>query len=226
MKFTFGIITGGGADDRISQVIQSIKEENIPDFEIIVVGGCNIKDDNLKVIPFDESIKQRWITKKKNLITYNSTYENIVFMHDYIKLLPGWYQGFLNFGNSFDLCMTRMENMDGSRYRDWTLWAEDNPNADRNLLLPYTETSLSKLMYFSGAYWIAKKQVMLNFPLDENLCWGNGEDVEWSKIVREHYSFSMNVHSTVQLLVYHGPIFSYATTEYIKVARQRLGIYE
>lgn len=224
MKFTFGIVTGGGAEDRISQIIQSIKEENIPAFEIIVVGSCNLKDEYLKVINFNESIKQRWITKKKNLITSNSIYENIVFMHDYIKLVPGWYQGFLNFGNNFDICMTRMENMDGSRYRDWTLWAEDNPSAGHNLLLPYTETSLSKLMYFSGAYWIVKKNVMVNFPLNENLCWGEGEDVEWSKKVREHYSFSMNVHSTVQLLVYHGPVFSYATSEYINDTKQRLGI--
>ena len=42
---------------------------------------------------------------------------------------------------------------------------------------------------------------MLEFPLDENLIWGQGEDVKWSKEIREKYNFSMNPYSTVQLMV-------------------------
>jgi hypothetical protein len=55
-------------------------------------------------------------------------------------------------------------------------------------------------MYISGSYWIAKKDVMLEFPLDENLAWGEGEDVLWSKQVRKKYEFNMNINSSVFII--------------------------
>lgn len=41
---------------------------------------------------------------------------------------------------------------------------------------------------------------MEEFPLNEELYWGDGEDVEWSLRVREKYDFTMNVFSEVKLL--------------------------
>jgi hypothetical protein len=71
---------------------------------------------------------------------------------------------------------------------------------NKECLIPYTMTHLSRYMYFSGAYWVAKKDVMLEFPLDERLSWGQSEDVTWSMQVREKYNFSINSHSVVQLI--------------------------
>ncbi len=208
MKFTFGIITGGN-EENLNIVIDSIENENIPEYEIVIIGGNEFNRKNTIVIPFNENEKRMWITKKKNIITQIAKYENIVYMHDYIKLLPGWYENFLKFGN-FDLCMNRIINTDGSRYRDWTLWAKDatdNGVTSPGYMLPYTETSLSKYMYFSGAYWVGKKNVMIEFPLDQNLIWGQGEDVKWSQQIRKKYNFSINSESSVQLLKYKDPVF-------------------
>jgi hypothetical protein len=175
-----------------------------------VVGGkINKTWEHYKFISFDESIKPNWITRKKNIITENAKYDNIVYMHDYIVLNPGWFKGFETFGDKFNICMTRIENQNGSRYRDWTLWPDDAKKfgiMDLNVALPYDVTNLSKYMYFSGAYWIAKKEVMQRFPLDESLSWGESEDVLWSKQVREHYTFSMNVHSSVKLQKLKDPV--------------------
>ena len=55
-------------------------------------------------------------------------------------------------------------------------------------------------MYISGSYWVAKKQIMTEYPLDERLIWGHGEDVLWSKQVREKYEFNMNIHSSVKIM--------------------------
>ena len=55
-------------------------------------------------------------------------------------------------------------------------------------------------MYISGSYWIAKKDVMQEFPLNENLLWGMGEDVLWSKEVRNVHSFNMNSNSSVKIM--------------------------
>lgn len=220
MKFTFGIITSPGTDGFIQQIVDSICEENIPEFEILIIGGSTPYEDGaLKVIPFDENQKRMWITRKKNLITQNAKYENIVYLHDYITFLPGWYNGFLKFGNDFEVCITPILNSDNTRFRDWTLWFDD-PNPDRQRLLPYEVTNLSKYMYISGAYWVAKKRLMEQFPLDEALSWGESEDIKWSKQVREVYDFKINTNSCVKLLKYKDPVFTNATPQMIQRLRQ------
>jgi hypothetical protein len=205
VKFTFGIITAHLDLDALQLLVRGIENEHIPNYEIIVIGNDKVEGKHVRAFPFDESVKSRWITKKKNLIVEKATYENIVFMHDYLHIVPGWYRGFLKFGNDFDVCMTRVINRNGTRYRDWTLWAEDAGECgvdckDMHYLLPYTVTHLSKYQYISGAYWIAKKSVMQEFPLDENKGWGEGEDVEWSKAVRQKYDFKINQNSIVRLI--------------------------
>lgn len=204
MDFTFGIITGGNNEPMINDIIDSIEKEKIPNYEIIIVGNANINRDNVICINFDESIKPNWITKKKNTIVGLSKYENIVFLHDYIKLNDGWYEGQLKSGNDFKIRMDKIINYDGSRFRDWCIWPHNNNNMDsfigRDCLIPYSIVHLSKYMYISGSYWIAKKNIMVEFPLSENLIWGQGEDVLWSKQVREKYDFNMNINSSVRIL--------------------------
>ena len=180
MKFSFGIITSPKSSSYLKKVIKSIKKQNIPEdkYEIVVVGGN--KELNLAI--FATSIlmkmKRQAGLQEKNLITLNANFENIVYIHDYIKLSKGWYKGFLEFGNDFEVCINKILNYDDTRYRDWTLWTSNENELDNVLsdvnsecLIPYEVTHLSKFMYISGAYWVAKK-LMENFPLDENLAWG------------------------------------------------------
>lgn len=74
MDFTFGIVSNGDNQTFLNKVIDSIENENIPKYEIIIVGNVRIERTNTIVIPFDETIKKGWITKKKNIITNNSKY--------------------------------------------------------------------------------------------------------------------------------------------------------
>lgn len=206
MNFTFGIVTSGTSDNFVNVVIDSIEQLNIPEYEILIIGNSSVSRNNTSIIPFDESQKPAWITRKKNLITQNAKYENIVYSHDYIIYKDDWYSGWLKFGDDYKVCMNKILNTDGVRYRDWCIWPHNNNFMDgimarqRGCLIPYDMTNLSKYMYFSGAYWVGKKDVMAEFPLDENLLWGQGEDVVWSMQIRERYDFSMNANSTVQLL--------------------------
>ena len=180
-------------------IINSIKKQNIPQYEILC---CGYKISDTKHIEFDELQKTGWITKKKNLLVQNAKYENVVLMHDYIELKPDWHQGYVDFGNNFNVCINPIYNQNYSRFRDWTLWAEDAEPIvkNREFLLPYDETTLSKWMYISGAYFVAKKDFMTSYPLNENLLWGESEDVEWSKRVRNITNFSINQKSSVRLL--------------------------
>ena len=224
LDFTFGIVTGGNKnareniDDqavssRIVRIINRILAQNIPNFEIIVVGGANnyVEFDSVRHFEFKESrraiardghrftFKRRaYITRKKNIITKNAKYENIVFMHDYYSLDPTWYEKMVLFGNSFDIQMNSITDIKGDRYHDWELI--DLPGLNMESLLPYEVHDLNKFQYISGGYWVAKKSVMERFPLNEALSWGEGEDVEWSERVKKEFKFVMNSQSKVHLL--------------------------
>ena len=201
MNFTFGIITNGSNDHLLKKTVDSIRCLGIPNHEIIIVGNTNVIADNN--ISFDETVKPMWITKKKNIITNSASYDNIVYLHDYFLFDSKWYDGFIHYGDNFAVCMNKIINIDGTRFRDWCM-IETSPelNNPKHCLLPYDILNQTRYMYISGSYWVAKRTVMEEFPLDENLSWGESEDVVWSKQVSTKYNFSLNINSTVRLLKY------------------------
>jgi len=215
MEFSFGIITA--SSKQVLKIIESIESMSIPKekYEIIVVGGENKYDNFSKVvhIPFDENSKPMWITRKKNEITKNAKYENIVYLHDYFFFDPMWYKEFLVFGNDWDVCMNSIMN-DGARYRDWCFFPgflQNFPATQKKkdelfgggcFLLPYgvLNKHLYKYMYISGGYWVSKKRIMTKYPLDESLLWGQGEDVKWCKeIFSNEISYKVNSKSIVSI---------------------------
>ena len=205
MEFTFGIITSPKTETFVNEVINSIRNQNIESYEIIIIGGSDLEyGSDTKVVPFSENEKDNWITRKKNLITSMSKFENIVYLHDYVYLDKSWYEGFLKYGNNFEVVVNRIINFDNKRYHDWLLWKDNSANIDKflteskKLLLPYWVKSLNSYMYISGAYWVAKRSFMIKNPLDEELAWGEGEDVEWSKRVRTKTVFKFNKYSVVR----------------------------
>lgn len=240
MKFTFGIITDGStgvppgagfksARERTKDIVAAIKGLGVPDAQIVVVGGPPVP--GTEHVPFDESAKKAWITRKKNLVTAAARHENIVYMHDYVRPDKGWYKGFLGFGNDFKACMTPIKREgDGARYRDWTLSPEfayhvmDAPvlGDKHEYMLPYGETELSKWQYFSGAYWVAKKKVMEEFPLDEGRAWGQGEDIIWSTGVRNKYGLQLNPHSVVYVMKPKHPVFHVMRPETLAKLKKKL----
>ena len=118
MDFTFGIITSGDSQERVAEVVESIKKQNIPNYEIIVVGddGVNADSSNVTSVIFDESVKPAWITRKKNIVTERAVFDNVVYMHDYVALEKGWYEGYLEFGDDWDICMNKIVNSSGTRF--------------------------------------------------------------------------------------------------------------
>lgn len=224
MDISFGIVTNAedGVSEYLSKVISSIRALKIPNYEILIIGTKSklniIASDDVRIIDFNENIRKGWITKKKNLITMHAKYENIVYQHDYLVYDDNWYKTWRHFGD-FKIGMNQIFNVDGSRYRDWLLFpnggliekakiASGYKDEDRGCLLPYNELGMSALMYISGAWWIAKKHVMQEFPLNESLVWGQGEDVEWSYQVRDKYKFSINESASIRLLKHNGVVFA------------------
>ncbi len=226
MDFTFGIVTTGNYDSYVNQIIDSIESQNIKNYEIIIVGNSLVSRNKTKIINFDESVKPNWITKKKNIITDESKYENIVYLHDYLQFEDGWYDGHLKSGNKFKVRMDKIITLEGQRFRDWCLWVQNHNHMDSLIrhdeaLIPYDLTHLSKYMYISGAYWVAKKEIMKEFPLNESISWMEGEDVEWSLRVRNKYDFNMNINSTVKIVKPNkGRVYGETSPEKIEILKQ------
>lgn len=210
MKFSFCIPTDGIKD--ISNIIQSIIGQNIPEYEILVIGG-NIDmpilhNDKIigKHISFDETqTRGGWITRKKNILIGEARYENLVIVHDYYEFLPGWYDGWVEFGENFEVATNRILNFDNTRHCDWSvdpiLYETFYGKKDFAYLIPYN-TSASKLQYISGGYMVVKKQFMLSHLFDETCghpdYFRRPDDLEWCERVREVTIFKINTLSTVK----------------------------
>ncbi len=228
MDFTFGIITDGKNDEFIRQIIESIEENNIPVYEVIIVGNTKIEPTyKINVILFNETIKPGWITRKKNIIAKTAKYENIVIMHDYVALAPDWYAGFLKYGTDYDWCVNKIMNSNDTRFRDYTLFPYDVILQDKlntcilspgskidnyfyeHCLLPYdfvNTIETNKFMYISGTYYVVKKWVAQKFLLDEDLVHGKGEDIEYSRrLHNNNIIIKCNALSSVKFLKYKEP---------------------
>ena len=207
MDFTFGIITGGGADANLHVIIESIRALKIPNYEIIIIGQTSHQGPDIINISFDESQKRAWITRKKNIICQQAQYENIVLFHDYITFDPDWYKGFLEYGNNFMICVTKMETPSRRRFRDYTIFGEHMPPpfCSRSLIsydaTPETQALLAPLTYVSGSYYVIKKYIALKFPLNEKLLWCQCEDLEFTVRLRKYNIYpTCNSYSKVILL--------------------------
>jgi hypothetical protein len=220
---SFGISTTIDGRAHLENVVKSIYELNIPkdSFEIIVVGGAPISGPNLTYLEFDETIKPGWTTRKKNLANQIAKFPNLINSHDYYLYESDFYSGFLKFNAEFphwDICMAKMINPDGTRYRDWVIWNDPNygrpwicrePWCGNGLLvegtacIPSYQYKKTQYLYISGGWQMARKHVMEEVPWDESIMWGQGEDAAWSRqalqLYPNKYNYLMNTYSTLKL---------------------------
>jgi hypothetical protein len=206
IQWTFGIVTGFEDYQRLDEILKSIRALSIPEYEIILIGGGNsdfiVFAEDVKVVDFDESQKPRWITRKKNILVNEAKYNNIVLMHDYHVFDKDWYENFKSFGTDWDICSCPQYLITGARNpMDWSLW--DKPDHGRAWSLNYDDWSQTQYMYISGGFFIVKKHVLQEEPLDESRGWNEEEDVEWSMRVRNKYVMKCNGGSVVRHNKWH-----------------------
>jgi GT2 family glycosyltransferase len=184
----------------VRRQIDSIKALGIQNFEILIVSSKTPGHESIKWLQFEDKLGTNWITRKKNILAQNAKYENLVLMHDYIGLDKDWATGFEIFGDNWNVALTRVEDFYGRRFYDWASW--DSPTYPRYSPIPYSVKDHTSHQFVPGAYWVAKTQFMLDNPLNEELFWGDSEDVEWSLRVREK-GLVFNPYSKVRHLKKH-----------------------
>jgi hypothetical protein len=159
---------------------------------------CSLFDkvEGVRYLFFDGG-RDGWITKKKNMLIEQSQYENVVIMHDYFEFDKNWYKEFVKFGDEWDVCSNAQSLEDGRRHwLDWTVW--DDPLYERYTGLCYTNWDRTGHMYVSGGFYLVKRKIAVENPLNECLVWGQAEDVEWSIRIRNKCLIRCNGKSLVK----------------------------
>lgn len=205
---SFCIITSGKEDHQLQKTIDSIVALNVPTYEIIIVGGDSTTittNDKIKWFPFDESAKAhiivdhkpgRWITRKKNLTVQYAQYDICVVIHDYLQFDSNWWIEFEKFGYHWDICVHRTVNWLGARPEGFRV--DRHPLLPRGCMVPYDMIDLIQYMGIQGNYQCIKRERWLEEPLNEDLLWGQAEEMEWSRRVVPKFHIRANPNCIVR----------------------------
>ena len=178
--------------------------EQIPKYEAILIGNIEVSGTRSILVPDDTTI-----SKKINIGAEEAKYDILVYMRDYNFLYDRWFDGW-NGKFDIDIGMNRILNKNGTRYRDWCsfddedirpeIWVQREPWCEtlriaKPAIVPYSYAKTNK-MYISGMFWLANKKFMIDNPFNNELKLGEAEDVEFSLRVRNIWNYKMNTFST------------------------------
>jgi hypothetical protein len=189
-KWSFGIVSNGEKNDWVLELISSIEDQKIPEYEIIICGpspfveNSFVKNNNIKIIRdvvLQDDIRAP-IAHKKNAIIKEAQYNNLCIMHDRYLLQLNWFENFERYGNYFDALCLKTLTSEGKRFGvDWMKFCY--PLTDRfkiNRALAYNEWHEEAII--PGGVILVKKNLIEPFMLDERLHWDEIEDMQFSKI--------------------------------------------
>jgi GT2 family glycosyltransferase len=208
---TFGICTGYDNPEHLIKCVNSIRKQAdyLYDYEILIVGpevpdsiynelDLEANNYDIEFIEFDESIKPRWITKKKNLIAQNASFERLCILHDYLWLTPDWAKNLAEFENTEQWSVLAFPQLrtDGGRF--WYDWSgfKGPRHLDQRQFYSYKDWSHNDDVYISGNIFCVNRYLLLNHPFDENLAHMQEEDLEWSRRISPYAHFKC-AHSSI-----------------------------
>lgn len=160
MKLSFCIITIGSQPEKLNLCLKSI-ESNFVDsdieYEIILVGNNipKLNYKNLKIIKDNEYVK--FLGKRKNIATENSSGDILVHCDDDIIFNPDWLSNFLLFNSkntNWKILGNKILLPDGFRYWDRCTF---KPN---HMMVEYDYFSDSDVFYQTGCFSICKKDFL------------------------------------------------------------------
>ena len=186
-NWSFGVISDGRKNDKVTSLIRSVLDQKISNFEVIICGPYPIPDEflDIGIIVLDDVLLKDDIRAptpaKKNKIVKTAKYNNLCILHDRFILPKNWYSNFERYGNYFDvLCMPTID-LHGNRFRvDWMNFNYPITQITKqNRSLEYSKWTPEVII--QGGILVAKRSILLEFMLDERLHWEELEDMQLSK---------------------------------------------
>ncbi|GIU68970.1 MAG: hypothetical protein KatS3mg002_0206 [Candidatus Woesearchaeota archaeon] len=209
-NWSFGIITRGITDNIVDEIIENIREQKIPHYEIIVCGkyaGKYLNSKDVKYIYFMEKDDKGWITKKKNIICENAKYENLFVMHDRIKLHNNWFSGMKKYGNNWEILSCIILH-NGKRTYDWLSlkYPLEDIRSKCYLGSHLDYSDWDKWIYIDGGMIIMKKYVWEKVPWENARYYAEAEDSKLSQDqVRYGFLIRFNPYSTCESFRFNHP---------------------
>ena len=109
---SFVIVTNGQRDGLLHTIIESIKYQNIPNYEIVIVGFSQINKTlypEVNYIECKDLAEAGLLGAMRNLACSNAKYENIVISDDDMILSSNWYEE-LKKSEEFKILTTQVRN--------------------------------------------------------------------------------------------------------------------
>jgi GT2 family glycosyltransferase len=187
---SFGICTGYDNLEHLKTCIKSIRDQAIPEYEIILIGP-DCSDDirlelgthDIRFLTFDESTRPLWITKKKNVLAHQAIHDRLCLMHDYLRLDDNWYESlrFFEMEYAWSVLAFPQQRLDGGRF--WYDWSGfRGPRAlDQREFYQHSDWNHQADVYISGNIFCVHKELLKEFPFNESLGHMQEEDLEWSQ---------------------------------------------
>lgn len=166
MNVSFIIITNNQKKDELNFQIKSIRNLNIPKYEIILVGIIDDKyknNNDIKWIEDKFNAERGSLGGMRNNACNIAKYENLVISDDDMLFMENWYENFENINNDFDIITPRVKLPDGTRFWDHACYM--SPQKGHIMLNPEEDDDY---LYMSGGQsWIIKKNVWNQVKWDE-----------------------------------------------------------
>jgi GT2 family glycosyltransferase len=205
-SMTFGICTGYTNREYLIKCVESIRKQDLDDYEILVIGPevpddifLELKGPDIQFLKFDETIKPLWITKKKNLLAQQASFERLCLLHDYLWLIPDWGKHLRQFEykHPWSVLSFPQQRSDGGRF--WYDWSgfEGPRELDNRKFYDYTDWSHNNDVYISGNIFCVNRYLLLDHPFDETLGHMQEEDLEWSRRISPFTHFKCAYDSLV-----------------------------
>jgi len=118
----------------------------------------------------------------------------VVVTHNKFIFDENWHKGIKKYGNYFEVLSCKILTPKEKRAGDWLTYGTDWNKIARIGMLEYKDWD--KYGYVDGGFYILKKSVWRKVKWNENVLWGQGEDIvlsqDWEKngIVTRFNSYS------------------------------------
>jgi hypothetical protein len=177
--YSFGIITNGKRNEKLANLIESIRNQNLPreHYEILVAGCVDeIRGyTEIRTFSMDKAAQEGRLGAMRNVLARGAAFNKFVSLDDDFLLHPKWAEAVEEISGDFDIATGIIVNPDLSRFCDWV-----NIIENYTFLRAYHE-AFDKCQYVTGGYGIYKDFIFLEHSWNDDLGFYEGEDVSFSK---------------------------------------------
>jgi glycosyltransferase involved in cell wall biosynthesis len=171
---SFCIITGGTRPQLLDTLIRSIRAQEIPEYEIIVVGRHR-DEPGITTIHREDYAAAGRLGAMRNLAVRKARHENIVMLDDDIVLSRDWYSNFRAYGEAFDILTSQVRLPNGGRY-----WDHATCNGPLGQQLLEEDEEAENLYMTGGGGWVMKQRVAWTVRWDDWRSTYESEDIDFA----------------------------------------------